>query len=275
MVELFHVYLYQPIFNFLILLYNNVAFNDIGIAIIEITIVIKLVLFPLNWQSIKSQKALQDIQPKLKELKEKFKDQKERLAQAMMELYKKEKVNPFSSCLPLLIQLPILWAVYRVFRDGLKDGGAVSGEFLYSFVAHPGVIDAHFLGIAFFDLSQRNILLAVITGALQFWQVKMLMAKKQPSVPGSKDEGMMSMMNKQMLYFMPIMTIIIGASLPSGLVLYWLVVTLFTGLQQMFMFRKKKKDDNSSKDLTNLPPANSGSNNEKKDTEQKQLPVAS
>lgn len=242
--NLFHEYLYQPLFNLLIFLYNTVAFQDIGIAIIEITILIKLALFPLNWQSIRSQKALQDIQPKLKELREKFKDQKERLGQAMMELYKKEKVNPFSSCLPLLIQLPILWAVYRVFRVGLADGGSGSIEVLYSFVENPGFIDPHFLKLAFFDLSLVNIPLAVVTGLVQFWQTKMLMSKKQPDVPGAKDEGMMASMNKQMLYFMPVMTVIIGATLPSGLILYWLVVTLLTGLQQVIMFRMKKKEDN-------------------------------
>jgi len=250
MIELYHTYLYEPILNLLIYLYNTAAFNDIGIAIIEITVIIKLILFPLNWQSIRSQKALQDIQPKIKEMREKYKDQKEKLAQEMMALYKKEKVNPFSSCLPLLIQLPIMIAVYRVFRVGLLDGGTESFHLLYSFVENPGVIDPHFLGLSFIDLSAVSIPMAILAALAQYWQAKMLVSKKQPKVPGSKDEGMMAMMNKQMLYFMPIITVVIGASLPSGLMLYWLIVTFTTVLQQLYMFKR----DGEKKDGEKEPP---------------------
>ena len=144
--------------------------------------------------------------------------------------------------MPLIIQLPILWAVYRVFRVGLQNGGTDSFGLLYNFVENPEFIDPLFLGLTFLDLSEVSIPLAIITGLVQFWQAKMLVAKKQPKIEGAKDEGMMATMNKQMLYFMPIMTVIIGASLPSGLILYWLVVTLLTGLQQLYMFKMDKKE---------------------------------
>lgn len=232
--SIFTIIFYQPILNLLVWLHNIIPGNDFGWAIIGLTIIIKLILWPLSGKSLKSQKALQDLQPKVDALKEKFKNNKEELGRAMMELYKKEKVSPFSSCLPLIVQLPFLIAIYQVLRDGLQNG---SLEKLYSFVARPEVVNTMFLGV--FDLSKTSIIMAVLAGALQFWQTKMLIHKKQPLVPGAKDEGMASMVNKQMLYIMPVVTVVIGASLPGGLTLYWLMNTLVTVVQQIFVLRKQ------------------------------------
>lgn len=239
MIEIFNLIFYQPLLNLLVFLYNVIPGNDIGVAIIVLTIIIKLILYPFSIKSLKSQKALQELQPKIDEIKAKYKDQKEKLASEMMGLYKKEKVSPFSSCLPLLIQFPFLIAVYQVFRTGLSNGNL---DLLYSFVQNPGELSA--IAFGFLNLSEVNVVLAVLAGGAQFIQAKMLMAKK-PAVksPGSKDEGMMAIMNKQMLFLMPIMTIFIGVSLPSGLVLYWLVVTLLTVLQQFITFRHIDKKD--------------------------------
>ncbi len=232
--NLFTTIFYQPILNLLVWLHNIIPGNDFGWAIIGLTIIIKLILWPLSGKSLKSQKALQDLQPKLNALKEKYKNDKEELGRAMMELYRQEKVSPFSSCLPLLIQLPFLIAIYQVLRDGLQNG---SLNLLYPFIAKPEAVNAVFLGIA--DLSKANIPMAVIAGALQFWQTKMLVHKNQPLVPGGQDEGMASMVNKQMLYLMPVITVLIGATLPGGLTLYWLMNTLVTIIQQIFVLRKQ------------------------------------
>jgi YidC/Oxa1 family membrane protein insertase len=215
--------------------------HDVGIAIIVLTIIIKLILYPFTLQSIRAQKAMQDLQPKLEALKVKYKNDKEKLSLEMMNLYKQEKVNPFSSCLPILIQFPFLIAVYQVFRRGLTNG---SFDILYPFVQNPGSINASFLGLV--DLSQPNVVLAVLAGAAQYWQTKMLQAQQPPKtqagkpIPGAKDESMMAAMNKQMTYFMPIMTVFIGISLPGGLTLYWLVTTVLTALMQLYLFKKKK-----------------------------------
>ena len=236
MSQLFTIILYQPILNLLVFFYNIVPGNDLGVAILIVTFLIKLILYPLSQQSIKSQKALQDLQPKIEALKKQYKDEKEKQAKAMMELYKAEKVNPLSSCLPLLIQLPFLIAVFQVFRTGLNSS---SLNLLYPFVQNPGQLNAISFGII--DLSKSNIILAVLTGLAQFWQTKMLITKRPPKgLPGAKDEDMMAMMNKQMLYFMPILTVFIGASLPAGLVLYWLLTTFLTVLQQKLVLGKKK-----------------------------------
>lgn len=230
---------YQPILNLLIILYNFFSWKDFGIAIILLTIVIKLILWPLSHKAIKSQKEMQDLQPKLASLKKKFGDKKEELAKATMELYKENKVNPFSSCLTILIQLPFLFAVYRVVRDGLsKDLNLV-----YSFIHRPEIINLTFLGII--DLNKPNIYLAVLAGLAQFVQTKMMLSDQKPNKvdeaeAASKGENMTQIMNKQMTYMFPVVTIIIGISLPGGLTLYWLMFTLLTILQQLFVLRKKQ-----------------------------------
>jgi len=237
---IFNAFFYQPLFNALILVYNLIPGHDIGLAIIVLTLLIKLALHPLSIKSLKSQKGLQDIQPKIDELKRRYKGKKEEMGAEMMKLYKEEKVSPFSSCLPLLIQFPFLIAIYWVFRNGLTDANL--SEIIYPNIFNPGSINP--VAFGFLDLAKRNIILAVLAGAAQFWQVKMLSAKR-PAVKsgGSKDENMMAMMNKQMTYFMPIMTVVIGLGLPGGLMLYWMATAIFSVFQQMIAFRDKKKED--------------------------------
>lgn len=237
MSSIFSTIFYQPIFNLLVFFYNIVPYHDLGIAILLLTVVIKLVLLPLSKQSIKSQKALQEIQPKIDEIKKKYKDNKEEMARATMTLYKENKVNPLSSCLPLLIQLPFLFAVFQVFRDFGTNGKALDN--IYSFIARPENISS--IGLfGLLDLSKPNVILAILAGAAQFWQAKMMMTKRpETKTPGAKDEDMMAVMNKQMIYLMPAMTVIIGMSLPGGLSLYWLTTTVLTGLQQLYVFKKK------------------------------------
>ncbi len=240
MLNFFHAILYQPMLNMLIWLYHVIPGSDIGFAIIALTIVVKLILWPLSQSSLKSQKALQELQPKMDALKAEFKDNKEGLAKAMMELYAKEKVSPLSSCLPLLIQLPILIALYQVLGAGI---GTVNPADLYEFIQNPGTINHLFLGIL--NLGEKSVFLAILAGALQYVQTKMLMTKRPPAVvrakPGAKDEDMLAAMNKSMILFMPIMTVFIGFSLPGGLALYWVALNIITIIQQALAFRKKKE----------------------------------
>jgi YidC/Oxa1 family membrane protein insertase len=235
---MFETIFYQPVLNLLVFLYNIIPGNDLGVAIVLLTIIIKLLLLPLSKKSLTSQKALKDLQPKINEIKKKFSDNKEQMSREMMKLYKDNKVNPFSSCLPLLIQLPFLFAVFRVFRNGFEDGAL---DLVYLFISRPESID--YISFGVIDLSVRNIPFAVLAGLAQYWQTKMMMAKK-PSIKsaGSKDEDMMAIMNKQMIVMMPLLTVFIGMSFPGGLALYWLVTTLLTGLQQMYVFKKQEKE---------------------------------
>ncbi len=242
---MFQTFFYQPILNLLIFLYNIIPGHDLGITIIVLTVVIKLALYPLSKKSIESQKSLQDLQPKIEEIKKKYKDKKEEMGKAMMDLYKNNKVNPLSSCFPLLIQMPFLFAVFRVFRNGFENG---SLDLVYGFIEKPEIVNMMSLG--FIDLAKPQIIIAVLAGLAQFWQSKMMITKR-PTVksPGAKDEDMMSIMNKQMVYFMPLMTVFIGASFPGGLALYWLTTTLASGVQQFYLFKKKKEKDDGNSDV--------------------------
>jgi YidC/Oxa1 family membrane protein insertase len=237
----FHEAFIRPIFNLLIWLYNVIPGDDLGIAIIVLTIIIKIILFPLSQKSIRSQKALQTLQPKIETLKKKFNGQREKLAQEMMKLYKEQKVNPLSSCLPLLIQLPFLFAVFRVFGTSLNGD---SGILLYSFIMQPGELQTTFLGVL--DLVETAPILGILAGAAQFWQTKQLMhTRAEAQTPEvkktAKDEDMMAMVNKQMMYMLPIVTVVFGFTFPGGLMLYWLVTTLLTIAQQKFVFAEKDK----------------------------------
>lgn len=233
---IFNTIFYQPIFNLLVFLYNIVPGQDLGLAIIALTLIIRLVLYPLSQKSIKSQKALQDINPEIEAIKEEFKDDKEKLGPAIMALYKKHKINPFSSCLPLLIQLPFLFAIYQVFYNGLTNTQE-SLTALYPFVSNPGTLNS--VAFGFFDLVAKSWPMAILAGLAQFWQSKMMMTKQ-----GAQKANMMSSLNKNMLYFMPAFTVIIGGQFPAGLTFYWFLTTLFSILQQYIVLRVKKAKQN-------------------------------
>ncbi len=236
--SIFHAILYQPIFNVFVWLYNVLPGHDMGVVILAVTIILRLILYPLTSSSIKAQKSLQDLQPKLEEIKKQYADDKQKQAQATMELYKNNKVNPLASCLPMLVQLPILIALFLVMRDGLASADLTKN--LYPFVHNPGTLNPISLG--FLDLSKPNAVLAILAGLAQFFQAKTLSRKSPPKEAGagSKDEGMMAMMNKQMLYFMPLMTVLIGFRFAAGLTLYWFLSTALMVVQQLILFRKNR-----------------------------------
>lgn len=243
MFTLFTTIFYQPILNLVLVIYNFLPGHDIGWTIIILTVVIKAILYPLSKKSIEGQKSLQNLQPKLEELKTRYKDDKEALSRAMMELYKQEKVNPLSSCLPLLIQLPFFWAIFRVFRDDLLGKALVLA---YPFIHNPGILNP--IAFGFLDFSKPNIYLGILAGLAQFAQAKMMpMAKPAVKTDGSKDENMMAAMNKQMLYLMPVLTVVICYKLPSGLAFYWFISTLLTIAQQWWIFKQHNDKQPASK----------------------------
>jgi YidC/Oxa1 family membrane protein insertase len=233
----FTTILFQPMLNALMWIYSIIPGHDIGLAIIVLTIVIRLILWPFQQSALKSQRALQTIQPKLKALQAQYGDDKTALNKAMMELYAKEKVSPFSSCLPLLVQLPFLIALYQVLRAGLNSANF---NLLYPFVHNPGSINS--VSFGFLNLAAKSIPLAILAGIAQLIQTRMLPMNRPPvgAGAGSKDEDQLAKVNKQMLYIMPAFTVFIGISLPAGLTLYWVVTTLMAIFQQWFFLRMHK-----------------------------------
>ena len=229
-------FLWRPLFNLLVSLTSLVPGNNMGVAIILVTLVVRLILLPLSLhqarQTQKNQGKMAGLQKEIKKLQEKYKDDKQKKAQATMALYRKEGVNPASGCLPLLIQLPILIALYRVF---LTEIGPDSYQFLYSFVSAPETINLMFLGI---NLTATSVRLAVLAGVMQFIQVRFFSPSPaaSPQAMGNEDSAkMMASMQKNMAYIFPAMTIFISLQLPSALALYWVVSILFAVIQQYIL----------------------------------------
>lgn len=242
MSHLFTLIFIQPILNLLVWFYDVIPGHDIGIAIILLTIIVKLILYPFTVAQIRQQRALQELQPKMDEIRSRLKDDKEQQAKELMALYGQEKVNPAASCLPLLIQLPVLLGLYRALSIGLHS---TSLDLLYSFVPNPQSINPNFLG--FMDLTKPSYVLAVLAAVVQFFQARQMLRSPAtkvvppPEVAGTKeakDESMATAMNKQMAYVMPIVTMVIGFSLPGGLTLYWFVMSILTVLQQWLLLKK-------------------------------------
>jgi len=232
LLTVFNIVLYQPLFNALVLIYNYFPGHDFGIAIIILTLVVRLILYPSSVKAIKTQKALNELQPQIQELQKKYKDDKEKQVKETLALYKQAKVNPFGGLLPTLIQLPLLIALYTVFWKGFNSAELVN---LYSFVVNPVNINTMFLGLI--DLSKPNIILAVLAGAFQFIQTKT--AIPQTTKKGSKGSDFTVAMQKQMVYIFPALTIFILMGLPSALGLYWATGSLFLVIEQYFIFKKK------------------------------------
>ena len=243
--EILFTLIYQPIYNVLVGLYNIVG--DFGIATIIMTIAFKSLLIPLSRKQIESQKEMQELQPKIKKLQKKYKDDKEQLSKKTMALYKEHKVNPAAGCLPLIIQMVVFLTMYRVIINISKgDVLAVQADKLYSFIPAPESINGLFLGIM--QLSEPNIILAGITAIAQFYQLKMMQTKNakekesKEKEKGTKEPDFASIMQKQMLYIVPIMTLFIGLKFPSGLAIYWLTSTVFMIAQQWLIMHKEKKE---------------------------------
>ncbi len=233
-INIFNAILYRPIFNVLVLFYNYLPGKDFGISIILLTLIIRLILYPTSAKAIKSQKTLNQIQPKIKEIQEKYKDNKEKQAEEIMNLYKKEKFNPFGGCLPILIQLPILIALFQVLKAGFSPEQLAV---VYNFIPTPEKINPLFLGIV--NLTEVSIVIALFAGVLQFFQTKMMSMNKKEKKKGNKKGDFASMMQKQMLYFFPFITFFILLRLPSAIGLYWIVNSLFSIGQQYLIFKNK------------------------------------
>jgi len=237
LINTFNSLIYRPLFNALVLLYQFLPGQDFGIAIIVLTILIKMLFYPLAAQAIKSQKALAELQSKVQEIQNNYKNDKGKQAKEIIALYQKEKINPFSGFLPLLIQLPILIGLFQIFMRGF---GPEQMIYLYDFTPNPGQANLSFLGLL--NLAKPNLLLAVLAGACQFFQTKMLTPlKKNGGGQSSNKKGrpdFSSIMQKQMLYFLPVFTVFILWRLPSAIGLYWLVTSLFTIVQQRFIIKK-------------------------------------
>jgi YidC/Oxa1 family membrane protein insertase len=242
--------LYRPIYNALIFLMAMIPGHDLGLAIIILTLIIRTILLIPSQKAMKAQKRLQSINPRLEKIKQQYKGDQQKIASETMAIWKEAKVNPLSSCLPILLQLPILIAVYQTIRNGLNPDNTY---LLYTTYANFSLsdINTNFLGIL--DLTKVNTyVLPLIIGGLQFAQIKLSMAhtakKATNQKDGEKPKNEMAMANNMMLYMMPVMIAVFTASVPAGLAVYWGISTIYGIVQQIFVnMDKSDKPDNEVK----------------------------
>jgi len=231
--QIWNTVLYNPLVNVLAFLVSIIPGGDVGIAIIILTILVKIALFPLSQRSIENQAKMNLLAPELKKIKT-SRANKEEQAKETMALYKKHKTNPFSGCLLVLIQLPIIFALYYVFYKGIKfDGGL-----LYSFIHVPENINMNFLGLL--DIGQKSLILAILAGISQFFQAYFM---PKPAVSaqksGSFQESFGKSMNMQMKYIFPFIVAFIAYSVSGAVALYWITNNVFAIGQQIHANKKK------------------------------------
>lgn len=233
--NLYHLFVYDPLYNWLIFLFNIFPWIDAGFIVIIFTIIIRLILFPLSKKSVITQVRMKEIEPELNKIKNNVKDKQEQ-ALKIMELYKNKGVNPFSSFFLILIQLPIMLSFYWIFKDGLP---VVDTSLLYSFIKVP-TIDMHFLGI--FDIGVKSLFLSLCAGLSQFLQLHFSLATNTPPADNSNPAmNATHNMMKNMKYVFPVMITIFSYGLPAVLAIYWTISNLFT-LGQEIVVRKHIKN---------------------------------
>ena len=225
------IILLKPLFNLLILLVFLMPKNNLGMAVIILTILIRLAILPLTKTITRQQALMQKLKPEMDKLKVEYKDNQQEMAKATMEFYKKHNISPFGSCLPMIVQLVILIVLYYVFRIGVTTERF---DLLYSFTPRPDSINPNFLGI---DLSKPDLwVLPIITGVLQFIQTWQMLPKGKIS----KDDPA-GAMQKNMVYFFPIFTVMIARGFPAALPLYWSVSSIVSIIQQKSVLAQTDK----------------------------------
>lgn len=220
MVTIFNTYVYQPILWLLIFIYQNLSFHDLGIAIIILTVFVRLVLLPIFYKGAKDQTIIQKIQPHVKKIQLDHKDDKERRAKELLALYQKHRVNPFSSIFFLILQLPVFIALFQIFTKEISD---------------PVFLSRSFLGLI--NLDEKSLLLVAAAALFQYLQTRMILTSMVPKEKdGAKD--FMAANQKTMMYAGPILTMIVLFNLPAAIGLYWAVSNLFSIGQQFYINKK-------------------------------------
>lgn len=240
--SLYHLILVKPLWNALIFLTAVLPFHDVGVAIVVLTLVVRFIIFPFTHRSVKTQVRMKELEPEIQKIKEKHKAGQEQ-AKKIMELYRQHGVSPFSGCLVLLIQLPILLALYKLFWGGVRFDSAE----LYSFVKMPEIVQFKFLGLI--DVNQKNFFLALLTGLTQFFQMRLSfppaaknkdLVKPKSTNPSFKDE-LSRTMGFQSKYILPGIIFLVALRSPAAVAVYWTTMNLFGIVHESIVRGKAKK----------------------------------
>jgi YidC/Oxa1 family membrane protein insertase len=241
MLEILRQIFYIPLYN-AFALFLSIPYVDAGLAVILFTVVIRAILYPLSRKALLSQMRIQELQPELTELRNKYKDNKEEQARRMMALYKDKNINPFSGILFLLLQIPIIISLYYIFSSGAL--ASINASLLYSFVPIPPVNDHTLFGII--DLTAKSVTMAVLAGVSQYF-VAYFQQRKQPQKPKlpaaqrTFQDDLARSMSFQMKYFFPLLAAIFALNLPSVIGLYWTVGALFNIFQEILLKKERER----------------------------------
>ncbi len=239
---LWNAIFYQPIYNVLIFIINHITFGDVGFAIILVTIIVKLILSPLTKKSIRSQVLMKKMEPEIKQIKKDFPN-KEEQAKKTFELYKKYGTNPFSGCLVVLIQLPVILALYSVFYKGLS----IDPSKVYSFIQIPATLHTNFLGLI--EMSSKSIFLGIFAGVTQFIQgylsipvkskkIEIVKEVGKPEEPKTFQEQLSDSMQMNVRYILPVFIAFIAWKISAAVAIYWIVSNIFTIVQEWYIRRQ-------------------------------------
>lgn len=233
---LYNLIFFEPLLNGLALLIKYLPFHDMGLAIVVLTLAVRFVILPFTHKSTVTQIKMKKLEPELKEIKNVHKNDSQTQAKKTMELYKKHGINPLSGLLTLFIQIPIIFALYKVFLGGTT----FDPIHLYSFVAVPDLVNVKFLGLM--DVTQKGYIMPVLAALTQFYQMKLAIPpiKKQDMGNTFKD-NLAKSMSIQMRYIMPFFIFFIGLQLSSGIALYWTTMNVFAIVHETIVRKKAEK----------------------------------
>lgn len=238
---IWHTFFFDPVYNTLVFFIDSIPGGDVGLAIIATVILVKLVLFPVSIKAVKTQKVMKEIQPKLKKIKDEYKDDRETQAKKMLEVYKEYELNPFSSIFIILLQIPIIIALYySVYSGGGVALPAINIDLLYTFVSAPATVTMDFLGLV--DISGRSIVLALAAGITQYIHVNFIIpapAKLEPGETPDFQTELMNNMQKQMKFVMPVLITGIAYFISAAIAIYFVVSNLFSIFQEMYVRRHR------------------------------------
>ena len=239
----FHAVFYNPIYNTLVALVALVPGGDVGVAVILLTILIRLILLPFSLSAARTQRAMKTLEPKIKELKEKHKGDKEKEALETLSLYREAKVNPFASILTVFIQIPVLLALYWVFYN--EPFSTINAARLYTLTPVPDFISLEFLGII--SVAGKSIILAILAGLTQFLQAHMaLSGTMKPSPGGGMQNDFQRVMGMQLKYVFPFLIGAISYTTSGAIALYFITTNLAGSLQEWHVRRTIIAEDSAA-----------------------------
>lgn len=238
----FHTAFYDPIYNALVALVAIIPGGDVGIAVIIVTILIRLILLPFSLSAARTQRSMKILEPKIKALKEIHKGDKEKEALETLELYREEKVNPFASILTVFIQIPVLLALYWVFYyEPFSTLASINVARLYSFTPLPHFISLQFLGLI--SVAGKSITLAVLAGVTQFLQAHMaLSGTMKPSDSKGMQNDFQRIMGLQLKYVFPFLIGTISYTTSGAIALYFITTNLAGALQELHIRKALSSD---------------------------------